>query len=72
MDNYKTISTKLETLTPFRGNSLMAYWENGIYYVYSYSTIIAIHDNSPKVHDTKYSQTTSRHQNLVRKAWAVK
>lgn len=71
MDNYKTIESKLATLTPFKGNSLLGYWENGVYYVVSYATIIAIYDTEAKVTERKYSVTTSRHQNLVKRAWRL-
>lgn len=71
MDNYKTIEQKLKTLTPFKGNSLTAYWEGELYKVISYSTLIAsTHSNGTfSVATRKYSVTTSRHQNLIKRAW---
>jgi hypothetical protein len=82
MDNYKTIETKLSTLTPFTGNSLTAIadktWGSISYKVYSYSTLIAEkswNGNEGEwdsyLNKTKFSVTTSRHQNLIRKAWGI-
>ena len=72
MDNYKTIEQKLQTLTPFHGNSLSAYWNGGAYYVESYTTVIArASGDKREVSSTKYSVTTSRQQNLIRRAWGV-
>jgi hypothetical protein len=77
MDNYRTIEHKLRNLEQFKGNSMRSEIEifDGIphYTVYSYRTLIAMHrDGIGAVIDTKYSTTTSRHQNLIRKAWGVK
>ena len=72
MDNYKTIENKLADLVPFKGNSLSAYWEGEIYKVVSYSTLIAVKQPSGRViASKKYSSTTSRHQNLIKKAWGI-
>jgi len=74
MDNYKTIETKLANREPFRGNSLTGYILGGIYYVDSYSTQIArvnINGASPWISPTKFSVTTSRQQNLIKRAWAI-
>ena len=73
MDNYKTISTKLANREPFRGNSLRAYWDGEVYKVVSYSTLIAEIGNMGNmlISDRKYSVTTSRHQNLIRRAWGI-
>jgi hypothetical protein len=73
MDNYKTIEQKLQTLTPFKGNTLTAYWDGDIYKVFSYSTLIAVSQPSGKVvASAKYSVTTSKQQNIIRRAWGVK
>jgi hypothetical protein len=70
-DNYKDIERKLVTLTPFTGNSMRGQWEGDTYRVYSYSTLIGFNRwTSFGIDDAKYSVTTSRHQNLLRKAWA--
>ncbi len=79
MDNYKTIEQKLRNLEPFRGNSMSARWYGETYVVTSYSTdiaewVIETPDGEPEeysVHPRKYSVTTSRHQNLVRRAWGL-
>ena len=73
------IETKLRNLEPFRGNSMSGYWNDnkGGLDVYSYNTAIgqALFVNGEIVVDyfnpEKYSNTTSRHQNLVRKAWGL-
>jgi hypothetical protein len=73
-DNYRTIANKLETLKEFTGNSMRGRWEDGRFIVYSYSTPIAIWQTSlvKEVTERKYSVTTSRHQNLIRRAWGIK
>lgn len=78
MDNYKTIESKLANRQPFTGNSLRGYWQpvNGeqTYLVYSYNTLIAsIGDGGgPRwVDPTKYSNTTTRQQNLIKRAWGL-
>lgn len=82
-DNYKTIATKLSNLESFWGNSMSAQfvksWGTATYSVYSYSTLIAekTWDGSEGewhtyLNDTKFSVTTSRHQNLIRRAWGIK
>jgi hypothetical protein len=77
MDNYRTIDRKLRFLEQFKGNSM---WSDVMmidgklhYVVYSYQTLIAMYyDGKGAVIDTKYSTTTSRHQNVIRKAWGIK
>ena len=72
MDNYKTIEQKLANLEPFHGNSLSAYWNGGGYYVESYTTVIARDMFGTKeVSSAKYSVTTSKHQNLIKRAWGL-
>ena len=78
MTNYKEIETKLDRLEPFTGNSMKAKWHSLTYAVYSYDTIIATYTRSETdpyqqlfwVTDEKYSVTTSRHINLVKRVWA--
>jgi hypothetical protein len=74
MDNYKTIEYKLRNREPFKGNSMWAYWDGEVYKVVSYSTLIAEQGSRGNllISDRKYSTTTSRHQNLIRRAWGVK
>lgn len=82
-DNYQTIARKLSDLESFTGNSLTAKvektWGTFSYRVYSYATLIAekTWDGAEGEWHTwlnpdKYSTTTSRHQNLIRKAWGIK
>jgi hypothetical protein len=74
MDNYKTIEQKLKAYEPFRGNSLWATRSGDEYTVYSYSTQIARASVNVLWHEVeprKYSVTTSRHQNLIRRAWGL-
>ena len=74
MDNYKTIEYKLRNLEPFTGNSLKGFWHGFEYYVWSYETPIAIHSNEKEtkwLNPNKYTATTTRHQRLIRKAWAI-
>jgi hypothetical protein len=79
MDNYKVIEQKLSNLESFRGNTLNGYWGetdgNGFYYAVSYNTLIATYDPYTKkawVNPNKYSVTTSKHQNIIRRAWGIK
>lgn len=74
MDNYKTVEQNLKNYLPIRGNSITANWDAlGNYQVYSYSTLIATshRDGVNWLDARKYSVTTSRHQNLIRKAWGL-
>jgi len=76
MDNYKTIEERVSSCSTFTGNSLKGYWvENsqGIweYRIYSYNTLIATNGPSKWVSPVKYSQTTSRQQNLIKRAWGL-
>lgn len=75
LDNYNTIHRKASTRTPFKGNSCHAILtEDDRYLVYSYSTLIAEWqpDGERIVSDRKYSVTTSRQQNIIRRAWGLK
>ncbi len=74
-DNYKTIEAKLATLTPFNGYSMRGYWDDSRhrFLVFSYNTVIGYSTLSGfGISDEKYSNTTSRHQNLLRKVWESK
>lgn len=70
-DNYKDIEVKLSNLTPFKGNSASATMEGNNYVVKSYNTIIAKYNVDKKeleyFDEKKYSSTTSRLQNMIRK-----
>lgn len=71
--NYRQIEKLLATRTPFSGNSCRAFLEtDGTYEVYSYSTLIAVAKGDEiKFNERKYSVTTSRLQNLIRRAWGL-
>lgn len=75
MDNYATIERKLRNRETFRGNSMWARYSGpfntGVYEVFSYNTLIATtHANGTfEVATRKYSTTTSRHQNLIKRVW---
>jgi hypothetical protein len=73
--DYETIKTRVACLTNFEGNSSRGVhdydlWE---YRVYSYGTLIAVFSlktGTGVLNTRKYSQTTSRLQNIIRNAWA--
>ena len=73
MQNYKEIETRLTNRQPFTGNSLRGFWDGDTYKVFSYSTLIAtLGPDSPRwVDPTKYSNTTTRQQNLIKRAWGL-
>lgn len=80
MQSYKVIEQKLRNLEPFRGNSLHAIKNLDLdrLEVYSYNTQIAIAYKLlgegifvTYFNPDKYSATTSRHQNLIRRAWGI-
>ena len=71
---YKTIPALIATQTPFKHGSHSARWDEGVYEVFSYSTLIFSRDivtKEIKFNETKYSVTTSRLQNIIRKAWSI-
>jgi hypothetical protein len=73
-DNYQAIAVKLANREAFRGNSMSAYWFDTDYQVLSYGTIIANYNSyecETWISANKYSVTTSRHQNLIKKAWGI-
>lgn len=85
MDNYKVIEQKLANRESFKGNSMYAVSdleraESSLnpapkYLVFSYSTLIASYDYNTEefwVNPRKYSVTTSRQQNLIKRAWGIK
>ena len=72
--NYKQIPALIETLTPFTGNSLRGERWGNDYRVYSYTTLIATHNSDTGerwVSPIRYSVTTSRQQNIIKRAWGV-
>lgn len=71
---YQQIPALLATRTPFKGNSCHAYIStSNAYVVVSYGTDIGawLENGTKIVNSQKYSVTTSRLQNLVRKAWEL-
>lgn len=76
--NYTTLKDsvyKLINKEDFAGNSFWAEhnttWQKKGYYVFSYATIIgAVVNGVYYINDSKYSSTTSRQQNQLRKAWS--
>lgn len=69
MSNYREIPYLLRNREPFSGNSMSAFTDaqTGDYVVLSYNTEIARVTSAgvKTVNTSKYSTTTSRHQNLV-------
>lgn len=70
--NYTQIEKALLERVPFKGSSCHAYFDGDQYRVVSYSTLIATSERGVYwVNPTKYSVTTSRLQNIIRKAWGI-
>lgn len=81
--NYTQVESAIRARVPFAGNSCRGYWEDDEYVVVSYNTAIARATRVTVVGATraesggvwlnprKYSNTTSRLQNIVRRAWGV-
>lgn len=70
--NYRQIPALLSNRVPFTGNSSSARIDGqGNYHVYSYETLIATwHATGVTWLDArKYSTTTSRLQNIIKRAW---
>ena len=75
-DNYRTIERKLANRENFRGNSMSAYWLGSTQYaVFSYSSLIAEIDLATgfigERETARRSTTTSRHRNIVKRAWGL-
>lgn len=69
---YKEIEQAIASRIPFVGNSASGYFIGGTYVVRSYSTDIAWYGELGwEIDNTKYSVTTSRLQNIVRKVWSI-
>lgn len=70
----KQASELLETRQPFTTGTLSARYDmGGNYLVFSYDTMIAGITKAGLIETTKikYSQTTSKHLNMVKRAWGV-
>lgn len=74
--NYSQIERAIAECREFRGNSSHAEFSilDGKYRVYSYNTLIAVIVPYIKaeysLNPRKYSQTTTRLQNIIKRAWA--
>ena len=67
---YKEIPDAISKQENFSGNSVQGYKENDWYYVYSYGTLMAIvlaNDAGVVLNKHKYSPTTSKIQNILRR-----
>tara|TARA_R110002153_G_C13164479_1_gene483418 strand:+ start:131 stop:361 length:231 start_codon:yes stop_codon:yes gene_type:complete len=76
MDNYKAIQEKLASRQNFRGSSMSGAWlDSTQYVVFSYASEIAridlLTEFEGEVPCVRSSTTTSRHRNLVKKAWGL-
>lgn len=73
---YRDMQTALENREDFDGNSASAFTdESGKYIIMSYNTIMAIIGTSGEVeyyNEKKYSMTTSRLQNMIKRAYSIK
>jgi hypothetical protein len=68
--NYKTVEVALRDRVPFVHRSMSGEWEQGTYVVKSYSTVVATIDADEKwITSQRYSQTTSKHIAIIRRAW---
>jgi hypothetical protein len=59
-------------LQEFQGSNLRGTWENGVYAVYSYWTLMASFDprtGDQFINPKKYSRTTSKQMNYVRQGF---
>jgi hypothetical protein len=72
--NYRTMPNLIATMAPFKHGSHHANSDGETYEIYSYSTRIATYDYATGVitfNERKYSMTTSRLQNIIRRAWGL-
>lgn len=75
MPNYKQVEQLLKERKPFKHtDSMHAEIDGDTYKIYSYRTLIASYNFETEkwwIDDTRYSVTTSKQQNIVRRAAAV-
>ena len=72
--NYEQVAKAIRNMQEFRGNSCFGQWLGGVYLVISYRTTIAKYDSTTGevwVNPDKYSQTTSRLQNIIKREWVL-
>lgn len=67
---------KLANFEPFRAGNLSAWYVGDQYYVLSYDEVIGHATRNGKARNYSYnaytfSKTTSKHTNLMRKAWGI-
>jgi len=79
--SYKDMEALIRKCVPFEGNSARGVWEGDVYTVYSYKTRIftveGAYAGKPgtgtfELDTRKYSMTTSRLQNIIRRAYGIK
>jgi hypothetical protein len=79
--SYREMETAIKNCEPFEGNSARGLWFGDTYAVYSYNTRIFTVEGSfagkPgrgefELDTRKYSVTTSRLQNIIRRAYGIK
>lgn len=65
--NYQTVEFAMRRMLPFEHRSMSGRWEDGLYVIYSYQTIIGYVDVSSHSVMTKrkYSVTTSKQQHKM-------
>lgn len=75
MTTYNEMQSNLDNCQTFKGNSVTAKTEDGLYNVYSYVTLIFSFDIGKqevvKFDNSFYSSTTSKIQNLIIKAYKL-
>lgn len=71
--NYKTVEQALRDRLPFEHSTMSGEWFEGVFTVKSYSTVVARIDDVGErwINSLRYSQTTSRHLGIIRRAWAT-
>lgn len=79
--NYAQVERAIKNREEFTGNSCRGYWDDGEYVVVSYNTVIAKATSVRVVgadrgaelwlNPKKYSVTTSRLQNIIKRVWEV-
>ena len=68
--NYRDMQAEIQNAREFVGNSVTAYRVGDLYVIKSYSTVIAMWGNGRQAMNVcKYSMTTSKLQNIIRRAW---
>ena len=73
--NYKQAPNAVAQMLNFKGNTMSGWWlDSSQYVVFSYAKEIGRYDrltDKLTINAEKYSVTTSRHQNIVRRAWGL-